>query len=61
MAVHILFQHNVLQADKSLAQRMRLSLVPFLSLNVGTLDILDEYLDLVELPPTESGNYDKEF
>ena len=25
------------------------------------LDILDEYLDLVELPPTPSGNYDKEF
>jgi len=25
------------------------------------LDILDTYLDLVELPPTESGHYDKEF
>jgi hypothetical protein len=25
------------------------------------LDCLDEYLDLVELPPTESGHYDKEF
>jgi len=25
------------------------------------LDILDAYLDLVELPPTESGNYDSEF
>ena len=25
------------------------------------LDMLDEYLDLVELPPTASGNYDKEF
>ena len=25
------------------------------------LDYLDEYLDLVELPPTESGHYDKEF
>jgi hypothetical protein len=25
------------------------------------LDILDEYLDLVELPPTNSGWYDKEF
>ena len=25
------------------------------------LDLLDEYLDLVELPPTESGHYDKEF
>jgi hypothetical protein len=25
------------------------------------LEILDQYLDLVELPPTESGNYDKEF
>ena len=25
------------------------------------LDLLDEYLDLVELPPTESGHYDEEF
>eukprot|EP00550_Attheya_septentrionalis_P008951 CAMPEP_0198280006 /NCGR_PEP_ID=MMETSP1449-20131203/186_1 /TAXON_ID=420275 /ORGANISM="Attheya septentrionalis, Strain CCMP2084" /LENGTH=244 /DNA_ID=CAMNT_0043975265 /DNA_START=106 /DNA_END=840 /DNA_ORIENTATION=+ len=25
------------------------------------LDILDRYLDLVELPPIDSGNYDKEF
>lgn len=25
------------------------------------LDILDTYLDLVELPPTDSGHYDKEF
>jgi hypothetical protein len=28
---------------------------------VAALDILDTYLDLVELPPTDSGNYDKEF
>lgn len=28
---------------------------------LNALDILDEYLDLVELPPTESGHYDKEF
>lgn len=27
----------------------------------NALDILDEYLDLVELPPTDSGHYDKEF
>ena len=27
----------------------------------AALDILDRYLDLVELPPTESGEYDKEF
>lgn len=27
----------------------------------AALDLLDEYLDLVELPPTESGVYDKEF
>ena len=25
------------------------------------LDVLDGYLDLVELPPVESGNYDKTF
>ena len=27
----------------------------------AALDILDTYLDLVELPPTASGHYDKEF
>jgi hypothetical protein len=27
----------------------------------NALDLLDEYLDLVELPPTESGHYDQEF
>lgn len=27
----------------------------------NALDLLDAYLDLVELPPTESGHYDKEF
>ena len=27
----------------------------------AALDLLDEYLDLVELPPTESGAYDQEF
>lgn len=28
---------------------------------VKSLDILDTYLDLVELPPTDSGHYDQEF
>jgi hypothetical protein len=28
---------------------------------LAALEILDTYLDLVELPPTDSGNYDKEF
>lgn len=27
----------------------------------NALDILDTYLDLVELPPTDSGHYDQEF
>ena len=27
----------------------------------AALEILDKYLDLVELPPTESGHYDQEF
>lgn len=31
------------------------------ALYAEALDLLDEYLDLVELPPTESGHYDKEF
>jgi hypothetical protein len=30
-------------------------------LYLEALDILDTYLDLVELPPSESGNYDQEF
>lgn len=30
-------------------------------LYLKALDILDEYLDLVELPPTESGHYDQDF
>ena len=32
-----------------------------LELYADALDILDVYLDLVELPPTGSGHYDKEF
>jgi hypothetical protein len=28
---------------------------------LAALDILDSYLDLVELPPTDSGHYDQEF
>ncbi|GAX24635.1 hypothetical protein FisN_21Lh263 [Fistulifera solaris] len=28
---------------------------------VAALDILDQYLDLVELPPTDSGHYEQEF
>ena len=31
------------------------------ALYAEALDILDKYLDLVELPPTDSGHYDKEF
>ena len=27
----------------------------------AALEILDTYLDLVELPPTDSGHYDQEF
>ena len=27
----------------------------------NALEILDVYLDLVELPPTDSGHYDQEF
>jgi len=28
---------------------------------LAALDVLDIYLDLVELPPTDSGHYDKSF
>ena len=31
------------------------------ALYAAALDCLDEFLDVVELPPTESGHYDKEF
>jgi len=31
------------------------------ALYANALDLLDAYLDLVELPPTESGHYDQEF
>lgn len=31
------------------------------ALYAAAIEILDEYLDLVELPPTGSGHYDKEF
>mmetsp|Transcript_51266 Transcript_51266/g.76593 ORF Transcript_51266/g.76593 Transcript_51266/m.76593 type:complete len:259 (-) Transcript_51266:2440-3216(-) len=31
------------------------------ALFLSALDTLDQYLDLVELPPTDSGHYDKEF
>ena len=31
------------------------------ALYATALDCLDEFLDVVELPPTESGHYDKEF
>ena len=31
------------------------------ALYAQALDILDKYLDLVELPPLDSGHYDKEF
>lgn len=30
-------------------------------LYAAAIEVLDEYLDLVELPPTGSGHYDKEF
>lgn len=30
-------------------------------LYVAAFEILDKYLDLVELPPIDSGHYDKEF
>jgi len=39
------------QGDSTKAQQIYLN----------ALDILDTYLDLVELPPSESGNYEQEF
>ena len=50
------FERKVL--GTSLKKEAKLSAA---SIYLEALDILDEYLDLVELPPTESGNYDKEF
>ena len=48
------FEVLVLKDPKSAAAKAR-------GMYLEALDCLDEYLDLVELPPTESGHYDKEF
>jgi hypothetical protein len=45
---------NKNESDASIASKAQ-------GLYLDALDILDQYLDLVELPPTESGNYEQEF
>lgn len=49
-----LFERRVLKNPKTNDSEAKI-------IYANALDLLDEYLDLVELPPTESGNYDKEF
>ena len=48
------FELVVLKAPKSGGDKAK-------ALYATALDCLDEFLDVVELPPTESGHYDKEF
>mmetsp|Transcript_8766 Transcript_8766/g.18759 ORF Transcript_8766/g.18759 Transcript_8766/m.18759 type:complete len:264 (-) Transcript_8766:166-957(-) len=49
-----LFERKVLKNPKTNDQEAKV-------IYAKALDLLDEYLDLVELPPTESGHYDQEF
>lgn len=48
------FERKVLKNPKTNDQEAKV-------IYAKALDLLDEYLDLVELPPTESGHYDQEF
>lgn len=47
--------------EKAVVKKPKKNDVKSVQLYVSALDILDVYLDLVELPPTASGHYDKEF
>lgn len=47
--------------EKQVAKKPKTNDAKAQQLYLDALDILDTYLDLVELPPTDSGNYDKEF
>ena len=49
------------QMEKRVVKKPSTSDTASQKLYLEALDILDTYLDLVELPPTDSGNYDKEF
>ena len=49
-----LFERRVLKNPKTNDSEAK-------AIYAAALDLLDEYLDLVELPPTESGAYDQEF
>ncbi len=49
-----LFERKVLKSPKTNDPEAKV-------IYAKALDLLDEYLDLVELPPTESGHYDQEF
>mmetsp|Transcript_3424 Transcript_3424/g.5373 ORF Transcript_3424/g.5373 Transcript_3424/m.5373 type:complete len:267 (-) Transcript_3424:300-1100(-) len=49
------FERKVLNKEKKKVKKAPAEIY------ADALDILDVYLDLVELPPTDSGHYDKEF
>eukprot|EP00571_Detonula_confervacea_P016454 CAMPEP_0172304848 /NCGR_PEP_ID=MMETSP1058-20130122/6218_1 /TAXON_ID=83371 /ORGANISM="Detonula confervacea, Strain CCMP 353" /LENGTH=264 /DNA_ID=CAMNT_0013016241 /DNA_START=34 /DNA_END=828 /DNA_ORIENTATION=+ len=53
-------QMNIFER-KVLGKKMKKSEGTAAEIYATALDLLDEYLDLVELPPTDSGNYDSEF
>lgn len=47
--------------EKSVKKKPKTNDVKAVGHYAAALDILDRYLDLVELPPTDSGEYEKEF
>ena len=55
------FFKEVDQLEKAVLKKPKTNDVAAVGHYANALDILEIYLDLVELPPTESGNYDKTF
>jgi len=55
------FFKEVDQMEKNVRKKPKKEDLATVQLYIRALDILENYLDLVELPPTSGGNYDKEF
>jgi len=55
------FFKKVDQMEKNVRKKPKKEDLDTVRLYVEALDILENYLDLVELPPTSNGNYDKVF
>mmetsp|Transcript_13413 Transcript_13413/g.19187 ORF Transcript_13413/g.19187 Transcript_13413/m.19187 type:complete len:89 (+) Transcript_13413:615-881(+) len=56
-----LFFKEMDEMEKSVIKKPKKSDPVAIKHYAAALNILDAYLDLVELPPTDSGHYDKEF